>query len=154
MTRAKEVQEIYDHYRKYHPRKPSVVPAVDRMKIVMRLKEGLSTSDLISAIDGCHHSPYHCGENKSGTRYQTLDLILRNSDQVTKFIEIEERYQEKQDEAPAELPEGAVPVPPRKAVKTPDGSKFVGRYGGYFIPKRGIWEYVDERYRETRKVYP
>ncbi len=80
------VDRVIERYRHHHPRaRPG---DRERRKILDRLNDGFSVGDLRLAIDGCHKSPYHCGENDSGTLYQALELIVRDGDKVTKFLEI------------------------------------------------------------------
>jgi len=55
-----------------------------------RLEEGYLVDALKLAIDGCHRSPFHQGENERGTKYDSLELIMRDSDHVAKFIELAE----------------------------------------------------------------
>ena len=84
------VQEVVDHYRKYHsrfaPRLRSTSEAY--VKIVARFEEGFTVDDLCAAIDGCHKSPFHLGENDRGKRYLSLEYICRHADKVTEFIEL------------------------------------------------------------------
>lgn len=56
-----------------------------KAKIVARLKDGLTVEKLCAAIDGCAASPYHMGENDSGTVYDSIDLIFRNVSKVEEF---------------------------------------------------------------------
>lgn len=87
--RSDEIRAVFDHYRSYHPKAfPS--PASDSKEwraVRSRLKEGYSAVDLCSAIDGCHVSPWNCGENPGGKIFQDLELIVRNGSKVNQFIE-------------------------------------------------------------------
>jgi hypothetical protein len=84
-TSSTEITAVVDHYRTYHPRaRPG---AKERKLIASRLKEKYTVSDLKQAIDGCHLSPHHCGQNDRGTKYQSLELIVRDSSKVAQFIE-------------------------------------------------------------------
>jgi hypothetical protein len=81
---------VFEHYRKYHPRahkKPSS-KMQEWKKILTRLGEGYSAEDLCLAIDGCHVSPYHMGENEGGRKFDSLELIVRDSSKVNQFIEV------------------------------------------------------------------
>lgn len=81
-----DVGAVVEHYRAYHP---TARPGDrERAKIRARFKEGYTVDDLKTAIDGCHRSPYHCGENERGRIYQTLELIVRDSSKVAQFIEL------------------------------------------------------------------
>ena len=44
--------------------------------------------DLLLAIEGCHKSPFHCGDNKDSRKFQGLELIMRDSEHVTQFVEL------------------------------------------------------------------
>lgn len=85
-----DIRAVFDHYRSLHPlahRKPhSKMP--EWGKIRARLAEGYSAQDLCDAIDGCHRSPYHSGDNEAGRRYQSLELICRDGGKVLQFMEV------------------------------------------------------------------
>ena len=88
--RGEDILRVFEHYRKYHPRahkKPNN-KSQEWKKIQARLAEGSSVEDLFLAIDGCHISPYHQGENERGRKYDTLELIVRDGSKVNQFIEI------------------------------------------------------------------
>lgn len=79
------VERVIEHYMSYHPRaKPD---EKERALIRKRLKEGRTEDDLKRAIDGCHVSPWHCGDNPGGNKYQSLELIVRDAKHVTTFLE-------------------------------------------------------------------
>lgn len=90
------VLEVFAHYRTYHPRSFPQLPKrrsgkrneVDQ--ILDRLSEGWSVEDLRRAIDGCHRSPHHQGANPLRTKYDSLELIVRDSKRVQQFIDIVE----------------------------------------------------------------
>jgi len=88
--RSSDIKTVFEHYRTYHPKAhPSPSSGSKAWKRIReRLGEGYSTEDLARAIDGCHLSPFHNGANETGTKYHALELIMRDSDQVAKFLEI------------------------------------------------------------------
>lgn len=84
------VRLVFEHYRKHHPRsfpKPSS-NSKEWKAIRARLNEGYTVADLCEAIDGCHKSPWHCGENERNRPFQALELIVRSADKVNQFVEI------------------------------------------------------------------
>jgi len=86
------ILSVFDHYRTYHPRahpKPNS-NSKEWRAIAARLKEGYTAAGLKQAIDGCHKSPFHQGENDRGKKYDTLELIMRDSSKVNNFIETAE----------------------------------------------------------------
>lgn len=81
---AEKIRAVFDHYRSHHPRSfPVPLPASKEWGLIRaRLREGNSVENLCRAIDGYHMDPYHCGENASGTKFQSLELIMRNGSKV------------------------------------------------------------------------
>ena len=79
------IADTWQWYQRYHPRaKPG---KKESALIAARLKEGSTPDDLKQAIDGYHKNPYHCGENDSGTKYQSASLIFRDASHVASGIE-------------------------------------------------------------------
>lgn len=89
-NQSKDIEEVFAHYKTYHPRAhKNPQAAVKEWNLVKaRLKEGYSVQDLKDAIDGCHRSPFHMGENEGNVKYDSLELICRNSSKVSTFIEL------------------------------------------------------------------
>ena len=81
-----DVEQVITVYRTYHPR--SCPGDKERRLIASRLSEGSTAEDLKKAIDGCHVSPYHCGQNTDNRKYQTLELIMRDASKVTQFCDL------------------------------------------------------------------
>ena len=54
--------------------------------IKQRLDDGYSVEDLKAAIRGCKKTPHNMGQNDQGMIYDSLGLILRDSDHVDRFI--------------------------------------------------------------------
>lgn len=52
-----------------------------------RRSDGYEEAHLFAAIDGIARSPWHSGENPSGTRYDTFDFIFRSGENIEKGIE-------------------------------------------------------------------
>ena len=58
-----------------------------RRRIIDRaLKSGYSEAELCEAITGCSLTPYNMGDNDRGQRYDGLHVILRDADQIDRFI--------------------------------------------------------------------
>jgi hypothetical protein len=90
VEKSDEIQAVFAHYRTLHPRahpKPKS-GSPEWRKIRDRLAEGYTVEALKQAIDGCHKSKFHQGENDSRTKYLDLELIVRSSTHVAKFIEL------------------------------------------------------------------
>lgn len=99
-SKTSPVGLVIKHYQTHHP-KSRIAPSGDEgKKIHARLKEGFTVEDLCNAIDGCHLSPHHCGKNDTGTKYQSLELIVRNSSKVNQFLAAKEEHGKPQQEPP------------------------------------------------------
>ncbi len=87
-ARREQVAAVFEHWVKVmgHP-KAKLDDKRDRL-ICARMKDGYNVDDLKAAIDGCSKSPFNMGHNEQGTRYDGLDLILRDSAKVDRFIAI------------------------------------------------------------------
>lgn len=79
-----DVDLVVEHYQKFHPQAHPDLKV--RAKIKARLNDGYTAEQLCKAIDGCHLSPWHCGMNDNGRKYQGLELIIRDSTKVDQFI--------------------------------------------------------------------
>ncbi len=81
-----DVDAVLAHYKHFHPTARPKEPS--RKLVGARLQDGYTVADLQAAIDGNHRSPFHCGENKNGSKYHKLTLILRDSEHVQQFMEV------------------------------------------------------------------
>jgi len=81
------VGAVYETYRTYHKATPRVVAPKHHRLIAARLKEGFPADVLELAIHGNHCDPHCCGENERNKTYHSLDLILRDADHVTGYLE-------------------------------------------------------------------
>jgi len=167
---APQIREVFAHYRKYHPQ--ALAPATTKKgklwKLVEdRLKEGFIVENLTSAIDGNHKSPYHCGENETKTKYHGLDLILRDSAKIERFIDADREFraapQKREDPfSRALIPDGATPIGVAKRELTANlGDRTVAislqGFGGYYTTNGGgleVFAFRDETYSETVRVWP
>ena len=64
-----------------------------RKAIAGRLRDGYTISDLCDAIAGCATSDFHMGRNDRETKYNDLELILRDACHVDGFIDRWEEIQ-------------------------------------------------------------
>jgi hypothetical protein len=93
--RSADIAAVNEHYLTHHPRAAKTLGSGtdEYKKIRARLdQDGFTVEDLKQAIDGCHKSPHHCGENPSGAKYQSLELIVRDRKHVLQFIEVYEQH--------------------------------------------------------------
>lgn len=97
-TRA-AIDRVVEHYRSHHPQ---ARPGERERKLIRaRLAEGYTVEQIQRAIDGNTASPFNRGENEQGRTYQTLELIVRNSDKVAQFIRLADQHCDEQGRARA-----------------------------------------------------
>ena len=84
-----EILAVYAHYRGYHLRCAPTLRSnsLEYQRIKDRLKEGYTVEDLKTAVDGCHVSEFHNGDNEKGQSYHALTLIFRSASHVQRFLE-------------------------------------------------------------------
>jgi len=83
-----KIQTVWGAFRQYHPHCAGTLKSSRKeyKLLAARLKDGFTVPQLIQAVKGYHVNPYHCGENDTGTKYQSFELIMRNSVQVENGI--------------------------------------------------------------------
>ncbi len=81
---ADNVTRVFDAWQSSTGKTRAVLDAKRRSKITNALKR-FDVDELIDAVRGWQHSPYHCGENEHGTVYNDLDLLLRDAKHVEQF---------------------------------------------------------------------
>jgi uncharacterized protein YdaU (DUF1376 family) len=80
------VSPIFDHWKITMAKPRAKLDAKRKKLIAARLKD-YSEEDLRQAISGYQNSPHHMGGNENGTRYDSIELILRDSKHVDAGLE-------------------------------------------------------------------
>lgn len=62
-----------------------------RAKLIAKRISEYGVESCINAVRGCSRSPWHMGENPSGKRYDSIELIFRNEEKIEGFFELEEQ---------------------------------------------------------------
>lgn len=85
-THAAEINEVFEFWKTTlnHPR--SNLDDKRKALIRKRLKSGYSVEDLKTAIFGCSNTPHNMGDNDRGQKYDSIELILRDSGQIDRFM--------------------------------------------------------------------
>lgn len=81
---ANAVGEIFDHWQLTMGESGKRLTDGRRKKIKSRLKH-YPVTDLLRAIDGCRGSPWHMGDNPNSAKYNDIELIFRNDENLEKF---------------------------------------------------------------------
>ncbi len=83
---ADEVDEIFAYWQKRMDSPKSKLDDKRRKAIKAALKMGYTPADLCRAIRGCSLTPHNMGQNDRNQKYNGIDLIFRNADQIDRFI--------------------------------------------------------------------
>lgn len=89
LSRTEAVRLVFDTWAQTMKAPGRVVlTAKRRARILDRLREGYEVEDLLDAVRGWQASPFNRGENRDGTVYNDLDLLLRSGAHVERFRDL------------------------------------------------------------------
>lgn len=80
------VREVFVYWQTVMDSPKSILDSKREAIIRKSLKLGYTPEDLRAAIDGCRRTPHNMGLNDRGSKYNGLDLILRDADHIDRFI--------------------------------------------------------------------
>ncbi len=80
------VFKIFEHWQNKMGHPHAKLDPKRKVLIKNALSWGYSVDQICEAITGCSLTPHNRGENNQGQRYDGLSLILKNSDQIDRFI--------------------------------------------------------------------
>ena len=79
-------ETVFAHWKHTFGHPTAVLDSNRRLWIARALKKGYSAAELCQAITGCFQTPYNRGQNAQGQSYYGLHVILRDADQIERFI--------------------------------------------------------------------
>lgn len=85
---SSDVSEVFEFWKLTMASPRSLLDTKRQKLIAAAMKTGYTSEQLREAIRGCSLSPFHMGKNDRNTKYNGLDLILRNAEQIDKFIAV------------------------------------------------------------------
>lgn len=80
------VEHIFQHWQNVFDHPQAVLDEKRKRLIRQALKSGYTEDQLCEAITGCSYTPHNMGYNDNGQRYDGLQVILRDADQIDRFI--------------------------------------------------------------------
>jgi len=80
------VLEVFDYWRATLGHPQAVLDSKRKTLIRKALQSGYTALQLCEAIRGCSLTPHNMGKNDRGQRYDGLHVILRDADQMDRFI--------------------------------------------------------------------
>lgn len=83
---ANHIQQIFNHWKIIMDH-PEAQLDVNRKELINKaLNLGYDVTNICYAITGCSLTPYNMGKNDRGERYDGLHVILRDANQIDRFI--------------------------------------------------------------------
>jgi hypothetical protein len=82
----KTIQQIFEHWKTVMRHPSAKLDPKRKALIVKALHFGYGTQELCEAISGCSITPHNIGQNDRNQRYDGLHIILRDADQIDRFI--------------------------------------------------------------------
>ena len=83
---SETIAGIFGYWQKTMDKPRAKLDDKRRRSIRRALTCGYSPRDLCRAIQGCSLTPHNMGQNERGEKYVGLELILRNADQIDRFM--------------------------------------------------------------------
>ena len=77
---------VFDFWKTTFQHPQAVLDPKRQRLIRQALRCGYSVAQLCDAISGCSQTPHNMGDNDRGQRYDGLHIILRDSDQIERFM--------------------------------------------------------------------
>jgi hypothetical protein len=81
-----DVITVFEHWKTLLEHPQAKLDDKRKKLIHEALKSGYSVEQLCEAITGCSLTPHNMGHNDSGQRYDGLHIILRDANQIDRFI--------------------------------------------------------------------
>lgn len=65
-----------------------------RQRVIRQALKSYPLEDVLDAVRGWRHSPFHCGQNDARKVYNEIELLLRDSAQIEKFRDLERGHED------------------------------------------------------------
>ncbi len=85
-----QIEQVFDYWRMIMGKANRAVLSPERKELIGAAIHDYGLENVLEAVRGCSLSPFHMGANKQRKRYDSLDLILRNSDKIEGFLQVAE----------------------------------------------------------------
>lgn len=80
------IVDIFEHWKQTMGHPHARLDKKRKQLINHALEAGYNTEEVCKAITGCSYTAYNMGDNDRGQRYDGLHVILRDADQIDRFI--------------------------------------------------------------------
>ena len=87
---TEDVEQVFNYWRDIMGKGTRAKLSPERKELIGSAIHDYSLELCLEAVRGCSLSSFHMGGNKQRKRYDSLDLIFRNSDKIEGFLQIAE----------------------------------------------------------------
>lgn len=84
-----QIEQVFDYWKTLMEKKRAVL-SPERRELIGAAVHDYGMESILEAVRGCSMSSFHMGGNKQRKRYDSLELILRNSDKIEFFLQVAE----------------------------------------------------------------
>lgn len=87
VSTSSSIKNIFEHWKKTLGHPNAKLDGKRKAISERALKLGYSEDELKTAIEGCAKNPFNMGENDNNTKYDDIELILRDAKHIEGFID-------------------------------------------------------------------
>ena len=88
------ITEVFTYWKTTMQKNARAALSEERRILIGAAIHDYGVADCKEAIRGCSVSPFHMGANKQRKRYDSLELIFRNTEKIEGFIQVAEENPE------------------------------------------------------------
>lgn len=85
-----QIQQVFDYWLLTMNKQKRAILSAERKNLIGAAIHDYGIETVMEAIRGCSLSSFHMGGNKQRKRYDSLELILRNTEKIEYFVQIAE----------------------------------------------------------------
>lgn len=82
----RQINQVFEHWKAVMNHPNAKLDQKRKSIISKSLRFGYGVDELCEAITGCSYTPHNMGDNERGQRFDGLHVILRDGDQIDRFI--------------------------------------------------------------------
>lgn len=87
---SEQIEQVFDYWRLTMNKTGRAVLSPERRILIGAAIHDYGLENAMEAIRGCSMSAFHMGANKQRKRYDSLELIFRNTEKVEAFLQVAE----------------------------------------------------------------
>ena len=85
-----QIEQVFEYWKLVMEKANRAILSPERKELIGAAIHDYGLESAMEAIRGCSMSAFHMGANKQRKRYDTLELIFRNTEKVEYFLQVAE----------------------------------------------------------------